>query len=62
LVVTASVGLAEFPLVRDRRGRLGWENAVDLAARAAQQVDEEGGDGWAAVRASDIDAALGTPA
>ncbi len=62
LAATASVGLAEFPLMRDRRGRLGWENAVDLAARAAQQVDEEGGDGWAAVRASDIDAALGTPA
>ena len=62
LAATASVGLAEFPLVRDRRGRLGWENAVDLAARAAQQVAEDGGDGWAAVRASDIDAALGTPA
>ena len=60
--VTVSVGLAEFPLVRDRRGRLGWENAVELASRAAEQVAEDGGDGWAAVRAADIDAALGVPA
>ena len=60
--LTVSVGLAEFPLVRDRRGRLGWESAVELAARAAEQAAADGGNGWSAVLATDIDAALGTPA
>ena len=60
--LTVSVGLAEFPLVRDRRGRLGWESAVELAARAAEQAAADGGPAIAAVLATDIDAALGTPA
>lgn len=60
--VTVSVGLAEFPLDQDRRGTLGWESAVELASRAAEQVAGDGGDGWSAVLAADIDAALGAPA
>ena len=62
LPVTASVGLAEYPLLRDRRGRLGWEGAVDAAAGAARRVSDAGGDGWAAAARATEDAPAGTPA
>ena len=62
MAVTVSIGLAEYSLVRDRGHRLGWESAVELAAHAASRVAAEGGDGWSAMRASDVEAATGVPA
>lgn len=48
LFLTASVGLSEYPLLRDQQGKLGWETLVELADRAVQHVKQHGRDGWAA--------------
>lgn len=50
LWLTASVGMAEYPLFRDHRGRLGWEAMLELADQAMYYVKTHGRDGWAAFR------------
>jgi diguanylate cyclase (GGDEF)-like protein len=47
LTITASVGLAEFPIARDARHQLGWEQMVELADAALYWVKRNGRDGWA---------------
>ena len=62
VAVTASVGVAEYALVRDRGHRPGWESAAEMAVQAASRAAAAGGDGWSAMRASDIEAGVGAPA
>jgi diguanylate cyclase (GGDEF)-like protein len=45
--LTCSVGLAEFPIARDARHQLGWEQMVELADAALYWVKRHGRDGWA---------------
>jgi diguanylate cyclase (GGDEF)-like protein len=45
--MTCSVGLAEFPIARDARHQLGWEQMVELADAALYWVKRNGRDGWA---------------
>lgn len=51
--VTVSVALMEYPLVRDRRGAMDWESAVDLAADTARRLGHAGGDRWRAMDAGE---------
>ena len=48
--VTASVGLSEYPLFRDKGAPLGWEAMVELADQALYHVKRNGRDGWALFR------------
>ena len=48
--VTASIGLAEYPLFRTGGQQLGWEQMLELADAALYWVKENGRDGWAALR------------
>ena len=50
LRLTCSIGFIECPLFRDARGRLGWEQVVELADRALYYVKTHGRNGWAAFR------------
>ncbi|HEY5612414.1 MAG TPA: diguanylate cyclase [Lysobacter sp.] len=54
LHLTASAGLAEYPLFRDHRAQLGWETMVELADRALYYVKGHGRNGWAAFRPTDL--------
>jgi diguanylate cyclase (GGDEF)-like protein len=47
LHVTCSIGLAEYPIARDARHQLGWEQMVELADAALFWVKRNGRDGWA---------------
>jgi len=50
LHLTCSVGLAEYPLQRDSRHRLGWEQIAELADCALYRAQQlHGRDGWAAL-------------
>ena len=48
--LTCSVGLAEYPLLRDPQQQLGWEQMVELADAALYWVKENGRNGWAELR------------
>ncbi|PKM15591.1 MAG: GGDEF domain-containing protein [Gammaproteobacteria bacterium HGW-Gammaproteobacteria-2] len=48
--LTASVGLAEYPLFQDAQARLGWEDMIELADKALYWVKRHGRNGWAAFR------------
>jgi diguanylate cyclase (GGDEF)-like protein len=48
--VTASIGLAEYPLFQSSDRRLGWEQMLELADAALYWVKQNGRDGWAALR------------
>jgi diguanylate cyclase (GGDEF)-like protein len=48
--VTASIGLAEYPLFRTGAQQLGWEQMLELADAALYWVKQNGRDGWAALR------------
>ncbi|MCW4454997.1 diguanylate cyclase [Flavobacterium sp. MXW15] len=48
--VTCSLGLAEFPMIADPEGRIGWEQLLVLADRALYWVKQHGRNGWAAYR------------
>lgn len=48
--LSCSIGLIECPLFREARGRLGWEQFVELAAGAKRLVQTYGGNDWAALR------------
>lgn len=50
LHVTASIGFVEYPLFRDKRGPLRWEDMVELADHALYYVKLRGRNGWAALR------------
>jgi diguanylate cyclase (GGDEF)-like protein len=50
VTVTASVGLAEYPLFRTGDQHLGWEQMLELADAALYWVKENGRNGWAALR------------
>lgn len=50
LELTASVGFVEYPLFRDNRGPLRWEDMVELADHALYYVKSRGRNGWAALR------------
>lgn len=52
--LTCSLGLVEFPLIRDPEGILDWEQLMMLADRALYWVKRNGRDGWAAYRPSSI--------
>jgi diguanylate cyclase (GGDEF)-like protein len=47
LRITCSIGLAEYPIARDARQQLGWEQMVELADAALYWVKRNGRDGWA---------------
>ncbi|GAB3347512.1 two-component regulator propeller domain-containing protein [Lysobacter tyrosinilyticus] len=50
LHLTCTVGLAEYPLHRDSRHRLGWEQIAELADYALYRAQQQHGrDGWAAL-------------
>jgi hypothetical protein len=50
LHLTCTVGLAEYPLQRDNRHRLGWEQIAELADCALYRAQQQHGrDGWAAL-------------
>lgn len=48
--LSASVGLAEYPLFQDAQARLGWEDMIELADKALYWVKRHGRNGWAAFR------------
>jgi len=48
--LTCSVGFAEYPLFRDQRGGIDWQQMVELADQAMYWVKRHGRDGWAAFR------------
>ena len=48
--LTCSVGLAEYPLVRDNKGPLGWEQMIELADASLYWVKRNGRNGWAELR------------
>lgn len=48
--LTASVGLAEYPMFQDTESRLGWEDMIELADKALYWVKRHGRNGWAAFR------------
>src|SRR5690606_22869567 len=50
IALTASVGLAEYPLFRHAGQSLGWEAMVELADQALYHVKRNGRDGWAMFR------------
>jgi len=50
LRVTSSIGFVEYPLFRDNRGPLRWEDMVELADHALYYVKSRGRNGWAALR------------
>lgn len=50
LTLSASVGLAEYPLFHDSQSRLGWEDMIELADKALYWVKRHGRKGWAAFR------------
>jgi diguanylate cyclase (GGDEF)-like protein len=47
LPLTCSIGLAEYPLLRDPQHHLGWEQMIELADAGLYWVKENGRDGWA---------------
>jgi diguanylate cyclase (GGDEF)-like protein len=47
ITLTCSIGLAEYPIARDARHQLGWEQMVELADAALYWVKRNGRDGWA---------------
>jgi len=51
--LTCSIGLAEYPLFRDAKGPLGWEQMIELADAALYWVKEHGRNGWAELRPTD---------
>ncbi len=53
LQLNCSIGLSEYPLFRDRRGRVSWETMVELADQSLYYVKSNGRDGWAAFRPTD---------
>ncbi len=58
VTMTASIGLAEYPLFAEGGQQLGWEQMLELADAALYWVKEHGRDGWAALRpttGADID-------
>ncbi len=50
LPLTCSIGLTEYPVIRDARGPVGWEQMLELASAALDWVKAGGGDGWAELR------------
>ena len=50
LPLTCSVGLSQYPVVRDDGAQLGWESMIELADEALYYVKTHGRDGWAAFR------------
>ncbi|GAB6196665.1 ligand-binding sensor domain-containing diguanylate cyclase [Lysobacter xanthus] len=51
LPVTCSVGLSQYPIVRDDDGaRFGWESMIELADQALYYVKTNGRNGWASFR------------
>ena len=50
LRLTASAGLAEYPLFTDGRTQPDWQTMIELADRALYYVKAHGRDGWAAFR------------
>ena len=56
LRLTCSIGFGECPLFRESRGGPGWEQRIELAARALDYVRERSRNGWAAFQpAADAD-------
>ncbi len=50
VALTCSIGLAEYPLLRDATNAIGWEQTVELADAALYWVKNNGRDGWASLR------------
>ncbi len=50
LTLTCSIGLAEYPILGEGNGELGWERAVEMADAALYWVKEHGRNGWAILR------------
>jgi hypothetical protein len=51
LPLTCSVGLSQYPIVRDDDGaRFGWEAMIELADQALYYVKTNGRNGWASFR------------
>jgi diguanylate cyclase (GGDEF)-like protein len=51
LPLTCSVGLSQYPIVRDEDGaRFGWEAMIELADQALYYVKTNGRNGWASFR------------
>lgn len=54
LKLTCSIGLAEYPLFHEQHSRSGWEVLIELADQALYFVKENGRDGWAAFRPTEL--------
>jgi diguanylate cyclase (GGDEF)-like protein len=50
LPLTCSVGLSQYPIVRDDGARFGWEAMIELADQALYYVKTNGRNGWASFR------------
>ena len=48
--ITCSVGIVEYPFLKDEPDALGWEALVSLADQALYKVKSSGRDGWAILR------------
>ncbi len=54
LQLTCSIGLSEHPLFRDAAQGLSWEQSVEMADAALYWVKQNGRDGWAAFRPTEL--------
>ncbi|GAB2523243.1 diguanylate cyclase [Lysobacter humi (ex Lee et al. 2017)] len=50
LPLTCSVGISQYPLVRDDGAQLSWESMIELADQALYYVKSNGRNGWASFR------------
>ncbi|AXK71365.1 GGDEF domain-containing protein [Lysobacter sp. TY2-98] len=50
LPITCSVGLSQYPIVREDGARIGWEAMIELADQALYYVKTNGRNGWASFR------------